>query len=168
MIGTLCRLENYALYPFWSMVQEDWFRYVRGLRDDQRHVLSVYPFRWAYVPPHDPQTAVAFLRDIGVDRDQVQPEDVEVQAQKLPSFNELLDQGMVTWANGGYDPDAPAGFRMIPEWEPMAGVLYNWLVFYPPLWEMFGQIMGALDHVTILTRGGGGIYCSTKEIPEIP
>jgi len=41
---------------------------------------------------------------------------------------------------------------MIPEWEPMLGVLLNWPTFYPPLWDTYLQLVTALDHVQVYLR----------------
>jgi agmatine/peptidylarginine deiminase len=50
---------------------------------------------------------------------------------------------------------------MIPEWEPMSGVLLNWPTFYLPLWDMFRQMIAALDHVTTFLRIGEGYFGAT-------
>jgi len=142
-------LKNYIPCPFWDMDQEYWYQYVNDLKGDQRDVLSCYPFRWAFAPPHDAATSVQFLRDIGVDGDQVLLEAVEKQFQDLPTFEGLQEQG-------AFDENPPPGFRMVPEWERMAGVLLHWPVFYPPLWETFRQVVAALDHVTTFIRVPAG------------
>ena len=57
--------------PFWAMDHRAWMQYVQSLEGAERRVLALYPFRWAYDPPHDSGTALEFLREIGVDGGQV-------------------------------------------------------------------------------------------------
>ena len=53
--------------PFWGMTKTLWYEYVASLEGNKRSLFELYPFKWAYVPPHNPRTAVLFLRDIQVD-----------------------------------------------------------------------------------------------------
>ena len=137
MFGAFEKFKNYIPLPFWGVDQEYWYQYVNALKEDDRDVLSYYPFRWAFAPPHDAVTSVEFLRGIGVDDERVSADAVEAQCETLPTFAELQARGSVEWGDGAFDENPPPGFRMIPEWEPMAGALFHWPVFYPPLWETF-------------------------------
>jgi agmatine deiminase len=134
------------------MDQRIWFQYVNSLKDGERRALDAYPFKWAYAPPHDGATAVQFLRDIGADDGRVSVDAVQKEFEELPRFGDLITQGSVEWTRPGVE-DAPVdGFRMIPEWEPVLGVLLNWPTFYPPLWDTYLQMVTALDHVTVFLR----------------
>jgi hypothetical protein len=53
------------------MDQEFIFKYANDLTGDDRRQLAYYPFKWAYVPPHNSAASVEFLRDIGVDDGEV-------------------------------------------------------------------------------------------------
>lgn len=152
------KYKNYVPYPFWAMDQEFFFKYANDLQDDDRILLGYYPFKWAYVPPQDSSSAVEFLRDIGVDDGSVTAEAVAAKFDNMTSFAKLEQQGAVQWGGDILDGVPPPGFRMIPEWEPMAGVLFNWPTLFPPLWDMFRQMIGALDHVTIFLRIGEGYF----------
>lgn len=142
----------YVPTPFWAMDPIEWGCYVSALKAEQRSVLACYPFRWAFARPADALEAADFLQDIGVDEGEVNPDAVEVQFAKLPSFSSLVRQGAVDWDIPDQDDVPPPGFRAIPEWEPMAGTLMTWPVFYPPLWETFRQIAAALTHATLFLR----------------
>ena len=127
-------LNNYIPAPFWAMNPLTWQKYVKQLDWDDRRVLSYYPFRWAYVHPNSTGEAVDFLQDIRVDDGLVSRESIESQVEILPSFESLLMGDSVDWEEPLGDDLPPPGFRMIAEWEPMAGTLINWPTFYPPLW----------------------------------
>jgi len=150
------KYRNYVPYPFWAMDQGFFFKYANDLRGNNRTILQYYPFKWAYVPPHDGPSGMEFLKDIGVDDGNVTVEAVEDIHEKMTSLEELMQQGVVQWGGDILENMPPPGFRMIPEWEPMTGVLLNWPTLYPPLWEMFRQMMSALDHVTTFLRIGEG------------
>lgn len=146
------KFGNYIATPFWDMRYERWKRYLDGLKGDQRRILSSYPFRWVYTPPHDAASAVEFLRDIEVGAETVAPGKIEEILAKMPAFEDLIAQGSVQWKDGEFDKIPSYGFRQIPEWEPMAGVLIHWPVFYPPLWDSYRQAIAACDHVTTFLR----------------
>ena len=138
--------------PFWAMDHRSWMQYVESLEGEERRVLALYPFRRAYDPPHDSGTALEFLREIGVDGGQVSADAIQSAFEGMTTFDQLERQGKVEWRVPRVDEEPADGFRMIPEWERMAGVLLNWPTFYPPLWETFRQMMAALDHVTTFLR----------------
>ena len=138
--------------PFWAMDQRIWYQYVDSLDDQHRRDLDVYPFKWAYTPPFDAETGVRFLNEIGVDKGRVGADAVQDQFQGMPTFEELLLQGVVEWGAPDADDTPSDGFCMIPEWAPMMGVLLNWPTFYPPLWDTFRQMLLALNHVTVFLR----------------
>jgi len=134
------------------MDQRIWYKYVNSLTNRERGDLDVYPFKWAYAPPYDGPTAVQFLREIGVDAGLVNVDAVQAAFEGMPTFDELLVQGVVHWGTPDPDEHPADGFRMIPEWEPMLGVLLNWPTFYPPLWDTYLQMVTALDHVKLFLR----------------
>jgi agmatine/peptidylarginine deiminase len=152
------KYKNYVPYPFWAMNQEFFFKYANEIQGNNRALLNYYPFKWAYVPPHDSSNAVEFLHDIGMDDGKVNAEAVAAKFENMISFDKLKQQGVVQWGGDRLDGVPPPGFRMIPEWEPMAGVLFNWPTLFPPLWDMFKQMIDALDHVTIFLRIGTGYF----------
>jgi agmatine deiminase len=144
--------QNYLPMPFWAMDPAAWQAYASALKGKARSVLTQYPFKWAFAHPHDAPSAVEFLRDIGADENRVGVDLVAEQFARLPTFDSLVQREAVDWEEADRD-DIPAGnFRMIPEWEPMAGTLINWPTFYPPLWETFRQMVEALSHATIFLR----------------
>ena len=145
-------LRSYIPAAFWAMDPVVWQGYVSEVKGDDRQVLSHYPFKWASAHPSDPQGAIDFLCDIGVDDGQVSLDSVEEQLANLPTFESLVSQGSVDWEEPRGDDIPPGGFRMIPEWEPMAGTLINWPTFYPPLWETFRKMVGAVSHATVFLR----------------
>jgi agmatine/peptidylarginine deiminase len=140
------------------MDQEFFFKYANDLKGDDRRQLDFYPFKWAYVPPHDNASALEFLRDIGMDDERVTAEAVAAKFEIMTSFEQLVQQEIVQWGGDILYDNPPPGFRMIPEWEPMTGVLFNWPTLYPPLWDMFRQMIAALDHVTTFLRIGEGYF----------
>ncbi|MBW2056163.1 MAG: agmatine deiminase family protein [Deltaproteobacteria bacterium] len=139
-------------FPFWAMDQKIWYRYVQALRGDDRRNLSSYPFKWAYVPPDSPEEAVEFLNDTGTEIDLVSADSVLGKLENMLDFEGMRRQGLVEWRDARTGEEPADGFRMIAEWEPMAGVLLNWPIFYPPLWDTFHQIIAALDHTTTFLR----------------
>ena len=145
-------LNNYLPTAFWAMDPIAWQEYVEALKGEARQVLAHYPFRWAFAPPCDSQQAVDFLRDIGLDDGRVSADLVGKQFTGLPTFESLVSWGSVDWEVPSGDEIPPGGFRMIPEWEPMAGALINWPTFYPPLWDTFRQMVGAVSHTTAFLR----------------
>jgi agmatine deiminase len=147
--------------PFWAMDQQIWYRYINSLPDQDRRDLDAYPFKWAYAPPYDGKTAVQFLNEIGIDKDLVSVDAVQEAFEGMPTFENLIRQGVVEWGVPGTDDHPAAGFRMIPEWEPMTGVLLNWPTFYPPLWDTYLQMITALDHVTVFLRVSEGFLGAT-------
>jgi agmatine/peptidylarginine deiminase len=152
------KYRNYVPYPFWAMDQEFIFKYANDLAGDDRSQLAFFPFKWAYVPPHDSVAAVEFLRDIGVDDGEVNAAAVAAKFEPMTSFELLKQEGTVQWGGDILYDNPPPGFRMIPEWEPMTGVLLNWPTLYPPLWDMYRQMIVALDHVTTFLRIGEGYF----------
>jgi agmatine/peptidylarginine deiminase len=155
------KYRNYVPYPFWAMDQEFFFKYATDLKGDDRGLLSYYPFKWAHVPPHDSASAVEFLHDIGVDDGRVTAEAAAARFESMTSFEQLEQEATVQWGGDILYDNPPPGFRMIPEWEPMTGVLLNWPTLYPPLWDMFRQMIAALDHVTTFLRIGEGYFGAT-------
>ena len=109
------KYRNYVPYPFWAMDQEFFFKYANDLTGDDRSQLAYYPFKWAYVPPHDSSTAVEFLRDIGVEADRVTAEAVAEKFENMTSFEQLAQEGTVQWDGDILYDNPPPGFRMIPE-----------------------------------------------------
>lgn len=158
MMKNSIRYRNYVPYPFWAMDQEFFFKYANDLKGDDRNLLSYYPFKWAFVPPYDSTSAMEFLHDIGVDEGKVTAQAVAAKFENMTSFEDLKQQDAVQWGGEILDGVPPPGFRMIPEWEPMTGVLLNWPTLYPPLWDIFRQMIGALDHVTTFLRIGEGYF----------
>jgi hypothetical protein len=73
------------------------FKYANDLTGDERSLLAYYPFKWAYVPPHDSASAVDFLRDIGVEEDRATVEDVAAKFENMTSFELLEQEGSVQW-----------------------------------------------------------------------
>ncbi len=144
--------QNYTPAPFWAMAPLAWQKYASSLKGEARSVLSCYPFKWALAHPCDSQEAVEFLQDIGLDKGQISPNVVEKQLAKLPTFESLVSQGSVDWEEAKEDDIPAGGFRMIPEWEAMAGTLINWPVFYPPLWESFRHMVDAVSQATVFLR----------------
>jgi len=138
------------------MDQEFFFKYANGLKNDERNTLQYYPFKWAYAPPHNGSSAMKFLKDTGMDDGNVNAEAIEALFENMTSLEELKHQGAVQWGGEILENVPPPGFRMIPEWESMNGVLLNWPTLYPPLWEMFKQMVASLDHVTTFLRIGEG------------
>ncbi len=143
---------NYVPMPFWSMDHEKWLKYANDLKGDDRKVLSYFPFKWPYVPANDAATAKQFLDEIAVGSDNISPDSIENCYRNLPTFEKLKKKRSVEWSEREFSDDPGYNFRMIPEWEPMAGVLLNWPIFYPPLWETFRQMITGLDHVTTFLR----------------
>jgi len=143
---------NYAPMAFWSMDSNIWTKYVSNLKGDDRDTLSNFPFKWTYVPPHDAKTAKSFLEDISVDSEDIELDAIESHLEGMPKFEDLVASEEIRWSDRGFSDTPSTGFRMIPEWEPMAGAILNWPVFYPPLWETFRQMISALDHATTLLR----------------
>lgn len=145
------KYRHYSALPFWSVDQEVWYKAVNDLKEEKRNVLEYFPFQWVYVPPHNSETAVEFLCDIGVDDGKVKASGIDTQFENMTPFNVLEEQDKVEWG-GEFDENPLPGFGMIPEWGPMAGVILNWPIFYPPLWDMFRQMIVAFDHVTTFLR----------------
>jgi hypothetical protein len=63
--------RNDVPYPFWAMDQVFFFKYANDLTEADRDPLVYYPFKWAYVPPHNSASSVEFLRDVGLEADRV-------------------------------------------------------------------------------------------------
>lgn len=143
---------NYVPCPFWAMDSDEWLKYVEGLKDADRWILSDIPFKWAYVHPNSASTAMQFLDDVGVAADDVKEDDIENVRASMPTFEELISKESVSWSKGEYSAAPSYRFRMTPEWEKMAGVILNWPVFYPPMWRVYKEIMVGLDHVTTFLR----------------
>lgn len=146
------KFSPYMTYPFWDMRQSYWYGYLDGLKQEERDVLAQYPVKWAYFPPRDAKAAVEFLHEIRVDGERVQPAKIEEHRSRMPTFDDLKARGSVAWSDGPYDAAPSYGFRQIPEWEPMAGVLLHWPIFYPPLWDMYREVISSFDHVTTFLR----------------
>ena len=145
-------LNAYIPAAFWAMDSHLWQEYLDELPNEHHDVLSVYPFKWAHAWPRNPQSALDFLRDIGVDDGQTTADAIEAQYVQLPAFEELIAQGAVDWEEPRGNMVPSHGFRMVAEWEPMAGTLINWPVFYPPLWETFKQMVAAASNATVFLR----------------
>ena len=93
------KYRNYVPYPFWAMDQELFFKYANDLIGDERSQLAYYPFKWAYVPPHDGHSAVEFLRDIGVDDQKVTSAAVAAKFENMTSFERLEQEGVAAFAS---------------------------------------------------------------------
>jgi hypothetical protein len=78
--------KNFVNYPFWSMNRELWLEYTNSLEEKDKFVLSYFPFKWAYAPPYNAETALEFLHDICVDFDRVTADDIENIYSTLPTF----------------------------------------------------------------------------------
>ena len=111
------KYRSYVPYPFWAMDQEFFFKYANELKVDDRSLLSYYPFKWAYVPPHDSLSAREFLIDIGVDDGKVTAAAIAEKFENMTSLEELKQQGTVQWGGDIIYDIPPPGFRMIPEWD---------------------------------------------------
>jgi len=156
--------EKYAAYmatPFWDIRLTQWLEYVNSLRGEERQVLAHYPFRWVYAPPHDGAAGVEFLREHDLDLGDVQAASIDDLQAKLTTFEALKAQGSVEWTGDRIDETPCCGFRQIPEWEPMAGLLIHWPTLYPPLWKIYRQVIAALDHVTTFLRIPEGHFGAT-------
>ncbi len=119
---------------------------------DAKELEALYPLRWAKSPPAEAPTAMQFLEEIGVGTENIDPQGIERCHEELPTFDELQRKGAVEWDGKARSKEPTPGFRMTPEWEPMTGVLLNWPVFYPPLWDTYRQFVIALDHTTTILR----------------
>ena len=144
--------RNYTPTPFWALDPVVWQDLVSALDGENRAVLASYPFKWAFTHPNDSRGAVEFLEGIGVGGERVRVDAIERLASGLPTFESLISKGSVDWKKPSINDVPVDGFRMIPEWEPMAGTLINWPTFYPPLWETFRQMVDALSHATVYLR----------------
>jgi hypothetical protein len=154
--------EKYAAYiatPFWDMRLTQWLQYVSALRGKEREVLAHCPFRWVYAPPHDGKTGIEFLRDHELG--EVPTASIEDLQAKLPTFEALRAQGFVEWIEDRIDETPCYGFRQIPEWAPMAGLLIHWPTLYPPLWTIYREVIAALDHSTTFLRIPEGYFGAT-------
>jgi len=150
MMNDLKKLRNYVPTPFWSQDHELWLGFVKDLKGADREILSLYPFKWAFVPATDAKTARQFLDEIGVG--DVGEEAIEECKGSIPTFDDLKRDRKVDWWDGRYSEAPSLAFRMIPEWEPMAGVLLSWPIFYPPMWETHRQMIAALNHSVTFLR----------------
>ncbi len=101
------------------------------------------------------------MRDCDLDLGDVQAASIEDLQAKLPTFEALRAQGSVEWNEDRIDATPCYGFRQIPEWEPMAGLLIHWPTLYPPLWKIYRQVIAALDHVTTFLRIPEGYFGAT-------
>ena len=145
-------LRNYVPLPFWAMDSSEWLKYTDGLADSDKGLLSQFPFRWAYVRPNDAASALQFLKEIGVATDDLSEDDIRETRSGMPTFDELVAKGSISWSRGVCSDMPGYRFRMTPEWERMAGVILNWPVFYPPLWSVYKEMISGLDHVTTFLR----------------
>jgi hypothetical protein len=103
------------------------FSFVNDAYRDDRGVLEHYPYKWAYVPPNDPDEGLTYLNDLGKnDEGAVDADAIFNQYEKMPTFELLKEQGLVEWSDEIRQDTPPSGFKMIPEWGPMSGVLLNW------------------------------------------
>jgi agmatine/peptidylarginine deiminase len=146
------KYRNYVPCPFWAMDSGEWLKYADGLKGDDRKLLSEIPFKWAFVRPNDAASALAFLDDIGASSDEINEDVIESVEEGMPTFDELVAEGSVSWSTESSLETPRYRFRMIPEWEKMSGVILNWPVFYPPLWNVYRDMIEALDHVRTYLR----------------
>ena len=144
--------RNYVPCPFWAMDSVEWLKYANGLKGEDRTLLCEIPFRWAFSRPTDARTALEFLEDIGFASEEVDEQSIEGVLSGMPSFEELVQSGSVSYGSERLAEAPSYRFRMIPEWERMRGVILNWPVFYPPLWEVYRGMVEALDHVITYLR----------------
>lgn len=153
------KYKNYLPFPFWSMDQSLFNDIVKDINGSDRKVLDYYPYKWAYVPPQDPENVVQFLNDIGMNAERIVDTDaVHRQYERLSSFEEMKKQGLVEWGGEIMQETPPSGFKMIPEWGAMSGVLLNWPTLWSPMWAMHLEIIKACNHVKIYLRVGEGGY----------
>ena len=145
-------LNNYIPAPFWAMNPLTWQTYVDQLSGEDHRVLDYYPIKWAYIHPDNSSSALDFLREITLHKGEISQELIEKQYAKMPTFESLVKEGSVGWQEPMGDEIPAPGFRMIAEWEPMAGTLINWPTFYPPIWETFRQMVHAASHATVFLR----------------
>ena len=102
MIKNSEKYRNYVPYPFWAMDQEFFFKYANDLTGDGRNQLTYFPFKWAYVPPHDSTSVLEFLHDIGVDDDKVTCEEaLAVYQQALPDYEVIPIEATIQTNAGG-------------------------------------------------------------------
>jgi agmatine/peptidylarginine deiminase len=142
-----------------------WQEYVSGLKGEARQVLSYYPFKWALAHPSDSQGALEFLQDIGMGEGQVTSDSYEIIAVPCPVgksrllpigwrsvhlyANSLMLNHRVLLCQYGhsfekYDEEAIKVYRKaLPDYEIIS-----------------------ID-CSVLANGGGGINCTTREIPDI-
>ena len=146
------RFRNYVPLPFWAMDSNEWLKYVDGLAATDRGLLSCFPFKWAYVRPSEASSALKFLQEIEMATDGISEDIIEDIRSKMSSFEELVAGDSISWSRGHFDETPRYRFRMTPEWERMSGVILNWPVFYPPLWEVYKEMISGLDHVTTYLR----------------
>ena len=153
------KYKNYVPHAFWSLDQGLSFDIANDVHRNDRKILDYYPYKWAYVPPHDPEDAVVYLNDLGMNKDKrVDVDAVIRQYKKLSTFEKMEKKGLVEWGGEIMQSIPPSGFKMIPEWGPMSGVLLNWPTLYPPIWEMHLEIIKACRHVTVYLRVGEGYF----------
>jgi len=150
--------KNFVPYPFWSMDRTSWLEYADSLSEKDKFVLDCFPFKWAYAPPCNADTALEFLHDICVDFDRVTTDDVENIFKTLPTFEDLRKEGKVEFRTAEPDEIPANSFRMIPEWEPMAGAILNFPSLYPPLWETSRSKIKGLDHAKVYLRIPEGYF----------
>jgi len=153
------KYKNYVPHAFWSLDQGLSFDIANDVHRNDRKILDYYPYKWAYVPPHDPEDAVVYLNDLGMNKDKrVDVDAVIRQYKKLSTFEKMEKKGLVEWGGEIMQSIPPSGFKMIPEWGPMSGVLLNWPTLWPPLWEMHLEIIKACNHVMTYLRVGEGDF----------
>ncbi|MCF8070614.1 MAG: agmatine deiminase family protein [Desulfobacterales bacterium] len=154
------KYKNYVPHAFWSMDQ-GFFSDIAKDADssNDRKVLDYYPYKWAYRQPLDPEESVMYLNDIGMNADgKVNAGAVARQFDKLSTFEKMEKKGQVEWGGEIMQDTPPSGFKMVPEWGPMSGVLLNWPTLWPPMWTMHLEIIKACGHVKIYLRVGEGGY----------
>ena len=155
--------EKYAAYmatPFWDIRLNDWLQYVNALRGKRARgpVPLPVPLGLRTTPRWRSRRRVpARPRPLG----DVQAASIEDLQAKLPTFEALRAQGSVEWIEDRIDEAPCYGFRQIPEWEPMAGLLIHWPTLYPPLWKIYREVIAALDHTTTFLRIPEGHFGAT-------
>lgn len=139
-------------YPFWSFEHKYWNDIVEKYSKRAPEVLKHYPLEWVKKPFTEVGTCVDFLNAFGLNGADITPRAIDSARERMPSFQKLLDEGVVLWGDTGCAFEPSNGFRMVPEWGPMKGVILAFPVFFPPLWKTYREFIGHLDHTRTYLR----------------
>ena len=152
MESTHDEFRNYVPLPFWAMDSSEWLKYADGLAEADRGLLSLFPFKWAYVRPSDASSALKYLQEIRMATPEIGEDAIEDVHSHMPTFEQLVAKGSISWSREVCTSPPSYRFRMTPEWEKMSGVILNWPVFYPPLWNVYREMISSLDPVMTYLR----------------